>query len=69
MSTDNPHWLKKVELIAVKGSMAVLSTNATSFQANVSKLRTPLDTVELEELNLRERAGVCVCCGSLVKVK
>ena len=43
------------------GSMAVLSTNATSFQANVSKLRTPLDTVELEELpNLRERAGVCV---------
>ena len=36
-------WLK-VEIIAVKGSMALISTNATIFQANVSKLKRPLDT-------------------------
>ena len=36
-------WLK-VETIAVKGSMAVVNTSATIFQANISKLRRPLDT-------------------------
>ena len=37
-------WLK-VEIIAVKGSMAVVNTGATIFfQANTSKLRRPLDT-------------------------
>ena len=42
-------WLK-VEMIAVKGPMAVISSGATIFQANVSKLRRPLDTTDLEEL-------------------
>ena len=49
-------WLK-VEIIAVKGPMAVVNTGATIFQANTSKLRRPLDTVDLEELpDSRERA-------------
>ena len=36
-------WLK-VEIIAVKGPMAVISSGATIFQANSCKLRTLLDT-------------------------
>ena len=41
--------------------MAVISTGATMFQANVSKLRRPLDTVDLEELSdSRERTGAPV---------
>ena len=49
-------WLK-VETIAVNGSMAVVNTGATIFQANISKLRRPLNTVDLEELlDPRERA-------------
>ena len=53
-------WLK-VEIIAVKGSMAVVNTGATIFQANISKLRRPLDTVEMEELmDSREREGAPV---------
>ena len=53
-------WLK-VETIAVKGSMAVVNTGATLFHANISKLRRPLDTLDLEELpDSRERAGVLV---------
>ena len=36
-------WLK-VEIIAVKGSMAVVNTGATTVQANMSKLKRPLDT-------------------------
>ena len=36
-------WMK-VEIIAVKRSMAVVNTGATIFQANISKLRRPLDT-------------------------
>ena len=53
-------WLK-VEITAVNGSMAVVSTGATIFQANMSKLRRPLDTVDLEELpDSRDRAGACV---------
>ena len=34
----------KVEIIAVKGPMAVVNTGATIFRANISKLRRPLDT-------------------------
>ena len=50
-------WLK-VEIIAVKGTMAVMSTGATIFQANVSKLRRPLGTVDPEELpDSRECTG------------
>ena len=53
-------WLK-VEIIAVKGSMAVVNTGATLFHANISKLRRPLDTLDLEELpDSRERAGAPV---------
>ena len=53
-------WLK-VEIIAVKGSMAVVNTGATTVQANMSKLRRPLDTVDLEQLpDSRERAGAPV---------
>ena len=53
-------WLK-VQSIAVKGAMAVISTGATIFQANVSKLRRPLGTVDLEELpDSRERTGAPV---------
>ena len=43
------NWLK-VENFAVKGTMAYISTGATIFQANVSKFRRPLETVDLEEL-------------------
>ena len=54
-------WLK-VEINAVKGSMAVVNTGATIFQTNISKLKRQLYTMDLEE---QER----LCCGSLVKVK
>ena len=38
--------------------MAVISTGASILQANVSKSRRPLDTVDLEEpLDSRERSG------------
>ena len=47
-----------VEIIAVKGTMVVINTGASIFQANRSKLRRPLDTVSLEELpGSRERTG------------
>ena len=36
-------WLK-VEIVAVKGSMAVVNTAATTFQGNITKLRRPLGT-------------------------
>ena len=41
-------WLK-VEIIAVKGPMVVISTGASMFQVNESKLKRPLNTVDLEE--------------------
>ena len=48
-------WLK-VDVIAVKGSMAVVSSGATIFQANASKLRTPL----VKELpDSRESRSTC----------
>ena len=41
--------------------MAVVNTGATIVQANISKLRRPLDTVHLEELlDPSERAGAPV---------
>ena len=53
-------WLK-VEIIAVKGSMAVVNTGTTTLQANMSKLRRPLDTLDLEEIpDSREREGAPV---------
>ena len=53
--------LLNVEIIAVKGSMAVVNAGATILQANISKLRRPLDTVDLEELpDSREREGAPV---------
>ena len=51
----------KVEILAVKGSMVVISTGASIFQVNVSKLRRPVNTVDLEELpDSRERTGAPV---------
>ena len=50
-------WLR-VEIIAIKGPMAVISTGSIIFQAHISKLRRPSDTVDLEELpDSREREG------------
>ena len=47
-------WLK-VEIVAIKGF------GSTIFQANISNLRRPLDTVDLEELpDSRERTGAPV---------
>ena len=44
-----------------QGSMAVVNTGATMFQANVSKLRRPVDTVDLEQLpDSCEREGALV---------
>ena len=49
-------WLK-AEIIAVKGSMAVVNTGATTLQANISKLKRPLDTgFGRTSPNSRERA-------------
>ena len=51
-------WLK-VEVLAVKGPMVVTSTGASILQ--VSKLRRPLDTVDLADLpDARERTGTPV---------
>ena len=48
----------KVESIAVKGSMAFISTGAAIFQVNVIKARRLWDIVDLEESSdSRERAG------------
>ena len=53
-------WLK-VEILAVKGPMVVISTGASIFQVNASKLRKLLETVDLEELpDSRERTGAPV---------
>ena len=53
-------WLK-VTIIAVNGPMVVISTGASIFQVNTSKLRRPSDTVDLEELpDSRERTGAPV---------
>ena len=63
------NWLK-VEIIAVKGPMAVISTGATIVQVNVSEL--DLWTADLEELrDSRERARAPVLwlsCGGQIDV-
>ena len=47
-----------MEITAVKGPKVVISAGASIFQVNASKLRRPLDTVDLEELpDSRERTG------------
>ena len=52
---ESGKWLN-VEIIAVKSSVALISSGATVFQASVSKLRRLLDTVDLVELpDSRER--------------
>ena len=51
----------KVEFIAVKRSMAVISTGASIVLLNVCKLRKPSGNVDLEELpDSRERTGARV---------
>ena len=53
----------KVEILAVKGAMVVISTGASILQVNASKLRKSLDTVDLEELpdfRVSERTGAVV---------
>ena len=40
----------KVEIIATKDPMAVISTGSSIFRAKKSKLRRLLDTVDLQEL-------------------
>ena len=53
-------WLK-VEILAVKGPMVVISTGASMIQVNVSKLKRLLNTVDLEEpRDPRERKGTPV---------
>ena len=39
-----------MEIIEIKGPVAVVNTGATIVQANISKLRRPLDTMNLEDL-------------------
>ena len=49
-----------MEILAVKGPMAVVSAEATIHQVK-SELRRPLNTVDLEELpDSRERTGAPV---------
>ena len=53
-------WLK-VEGIAVKEPMVVINNGTSIFQVNASKLRRPLDTVDLEEPpDSCERTGALV---------
>ena len=53
-------WLK-LEIIAVEGPVAVINTGTSIFQVFASKLRRPLDTVDLEELlDSFERTGAPV---------
>ena len=48
-------WLN-VEIIAVKGTMVVISTGASIFQVNASKMRRPLEELP----DSRERIGATV---------
>ena len=59
-------WLK-VEIIAVKGPTVVIITGASIFQENSSKLRRPLDIVDLEEPPASEQEHLCY--GFLVRAK
>ena len=59
-----------MEIIVVKGAIVVGNVGASIFRVNASKLRRPLDTVDLEELlDSRERAGertLALCEGQFV---
>ena len=58
--TTSGKWLT-VEILAVKGPMVVISTGASIFQVNASKLRRSLDSVDLVELpDSCERTGAPV---------
>ena len=59
-------WLK-VEIMAVKGPMVVINTGASIFQVNASKLRRPLDIVDLEEPPASEQEHLWY--GFLVRAK
>ena len=53
--------MAEVEIIAVKGPMYAINTGTSIFQEISSKLRRPLDTVDLEELpDSSERTGALV---------
>ena len=54
-------WLK----VEIKGSRAVVNAGATILQANISKLRRPLDTVDLEE-HPDSRASKSTCAVALL---
>ena len=50
-----------MEIVAVKGSMVVISTGASIFEVDASRLIRPSDTVDLEEVpDSRERTGAPV---------
>ena len=60
----------QVEIIAVKGTMVVINTGTSIFQVNASKLRRPLNTVDLEEPpDSCERTGARVLWLVFVKCK
>ena len=61
-------WLK-VEITTIKGLMAVINSGSAIFQTNKSKLRRPLDIVDLEELpDSRERTGApSRCLGNVIR--
>ena len=61
-------WLR-VEIIAVKGPMVVISTGTSIFQVNASELRRHLDTVALEESQDSSEQQEHLCYGFLVRVK
>ena len=62
-------WLQ-VEIIAVKGTMVVINTGTSIFQVNASKLRRPLNSVDLEEPpDSCERTGALVLWLGFVKRK
>ena len=56
-----------VEIIAIKGSRALVKTGATIVQANIRKLKRPLDTVDFFRTRVNEQERLS--CRSLVKVK
>ena len=53
----------KVEIIVVESPMAVISSGASIFQVNASRLKSLLNIVDLEKLlDPRERTGALVLC-------
>ena len=57
----NPANGLNVEIIAIKGPVAIISIGSAIFQTNISKLKRPLGTVDLDDLpDSRERTGAPV---------